>query len=107
MACLEEDDDRCGTMSFTLGSNIESKIWNCTRSTHDDCNEKVTCDYMRELAVTIDDTIESCVLTCCEGDGCNDPGKMKEHVYISVYSWFIHGPIYFHFMYSRRKRHVQ
>ncbi|XP_020603369.1 uncharacterized protein LOC110042346 [Orbicella faveolata] len=78
--CLEEDDDKCGTLSFTLGSNIEVKVWNCTRSTHDDCNEQVTCDHMRKLAVDIDDTIESCAVTCCEGDECNDPGKKKHTV---------------------------
>ena len=39
---------------------------------------------MRELAEDIDDTIESCAVTCCEGDGCNDPGEMeKTHVYFS------------------------
>lgn len=76
--CLEADDDKCGTLSFTLGSNIRVKVWNCTRSTHDDCNEQVTCGHMRELAVDIEDTIESCAVTCCDGDGCNDPGKMEE-----------------------------
>ena len=59
---------------------------------------------MRELAIDIDDTIESCAVTCCDGDGCNDPGKIEEHVYISVYAWFIRGPIFFRFMYNRTKR---
>ena len=102
--CPEEDDDKCGTLSFTLGSNYRGKVWNCTRSTHDDCNEEEICDHMRELAIDIDDTIESCAVTCCDGDGCNDPGKIEEHVYISVYAWFIRGPIFFRFMYNRTKR---
>lgn len=89
--CLEEDDDRCGTLSFTLGSNIRAKVWNCTRSTHDDCNEQVTCDHMRELAIDIDDTIESCSVTCCDSDECNDPGKMKEYISVDV---FIQAPIF-------------
>lgn len=101
--CLEEDDDRCGTLSFTLGSNIGVKVWNCTRSTHDDCNEQVTCDHMRKLAVDIDDTIESCAVTCCEGDECNDPGKMEEHMYVTVHVCFIHCPIFFHPTYGCTK----
>ena len=93
--CLEEDDGKCGTLSFTLGSNYRAKVWNCTRSTHDGCNEEVTCNRMRELAIDIDDTIESCAVTCCDGDGCNDPGEIEEHVYIVNYAWFMHGPIFF------------
>ena len=83
--CLEEDDDKCGTLSFTLGSNIRVKVWNCTRSTHDDCNEQATCDHMRELAVDIEDTIESCAVTCCDGEECNDPGKIEEHMYMYMF----------------------
>ena len=84
---MDEDDDRCGTLSFILvSSNILTRIWNCSRSTYDDCNETATCDYMKELAAGIDDTVDSCSLTCCEGDGCNDPGKMKGHVFISVHA---------------------
>ena len=98
--CLEEDDDKCGTLSFTLGSNIRAKVWNCTRSTHDDCNEEMTCDHMRELAEDIGDTIESCAVTCCEGDGCNNPGRMEELVCISLHAWFIFGPIFFNCVYS-------
>ena len=79
--CPEEEDDKCGTLSFTLGSNYRGKVWNCTRSTHDDCNEEEICDHMRDVAADIDDTIESCSVTCCDGDGCNHQGKMEEHVY--------------------------
>ena len=87
VACLDKDDDRCGTLSFILmSSNIETRIWNCSRSTHDDCNEEATCDYMKELAAGMDDTVDACTLTCCEGDGCNDPGKMEEDVFISVHA---------------------
>ena len=101
--CLEEDDDQCGTLSFTLGSNIHVKVWNCTRSTHDDCIEEATCGHMRELAEDIGDTIESCAVTCCEGDGCNDPGKMEKRMYISVHA-FILDCIFFHCMYSGTKK---
>ena len=97
--CPEEDDDKCGTLSFTLGSNYRGKVWNCTRSTHDDCNEEEICDHMRDLAADIDDTIEACSVTCCDGDGCNDPGKMEEHVYaLYVVLYF------FYLMYNRTKR---
>ena len=102
--CLEEDDDQCGTLSFTLGSNIHVKVWNCTRSTHDDCIEEETCGHMRELAEDIGDTIESCAVTCCEGDGCNDPGKMEKRIYISVHAFILDRGIFFHCMYSRTKK---
>ena len=41
---------------------------------------------MKELAAGMDDTVDACTLTCCEGDGCNDPGKMEEDVFISVHA---------------------
>ena len=80
--CLEEEGGGCGAVSFTLGSNVRIKVWNCTRttSTHDDCNEQMTCDRMRELAMDFDDTVESCSVTCCHSDGCNDSGQMKEYI---------------------------
>lgn len=58
--CLEEEGGGCGAVSFTLGSNFRIKVWNCTRttSTHDDCNEQMTCDRMRELTIDFDDTVE-------------------------------------------------
>ena len=82
MDCVEEEGGGCGTLSFTLESNFTIKIWNCTRttSTHDDCNVQTTCDRMRELAIDFDDTVESCSVTCCHSDGCNDSGK-KEVVF--------------------------
>lgn len=80
--CLEEEGGGCGAVSFTLGSNFRIKVWNCTRttSTHDDCNEQMTCNRMRELAIDFDDTVESCSVTCCHSDGCNDSGKMEEYI---------------------------
>ena len=78
--CLEADDDKCGTLAVTLGSGTSFTVWNCTRSTHGDCDQTENCDHMRELAVDIDDTVDGCSVTCCDGDGCNMPGKKEEEV---------------------------
>ena len=105
--CLEADDDKCGTLSFTLGSNIRVKVWNCTRSTHDDCNEQVTCGHMRELAVDIEDTIESCAVTCCDGDGCNDPGKMEQLIifqFMLMFYTYYHSFFFFYGTYVCTKK---
>ena len=75
--CLEEDDDSCGSLAVSLGSGIHFTKFNCTRSTHDDCNEQKNCDRMGEMAVAIEDTLESCSVTCCNTAGCNSPGKQE------------------------------
>lgn len=78
--CLEEDDDRCGSLDVTLGSGTSFTKWNCTRSTHDDCNQQVICNRMTKFAVDIEDTLDSCSVTCCDGDECNVSGKKDEVV---------------------------
>ncbi|XP_078356461.1 uncharacterized protein LOC144641310 [Oculina patagonica] len=70
--CEGEDDDRCGTLTFTTDGSTHNVIKNCTRSTQD-CNQASTCERVADAIAGWGLAFSDCSMTCCEGDVCNAP----------------------------------
>ena len=75
--CLGEDDDKCGTLTFTVDSSVDVMIKNCTRSAID-CNEEEVCERITAHVENLGRTLTQCSLSCCDTDMCNAPGKVQE-----------------------------
>lgn len=72
--CKDPDDDKCGTLSFTVDPSINVEIRNCTKSARD-CVNDVVCGKVREHVESLGGRLSSCSPICCDTDNCNAPGK--------------------------------
>ncbi|XP_078355165.1 uncharacterized protein LOC144639740 [Oculina patagonica] len=93
--CQGEEDDRCGTLTFTVDSSdssIDVMIKNCTRSAID-CDQDAVCERVRTHVENHGGTLSDCSSSCCNSDNCNAPADKKskcmgpEEVTVSRRSW--------------------
>ncbi|KAL9982993.1 hypothetical protein ACROYT_G005112 [Oculina patagonica] len=77
--CQGEEDDRCGTLTFTVDSSdssIDVMIKNCTRSAID-CDQDAVCERVRTHVENHGGTLSDCSSSCCNSDNCNAPADKK------------------------------
>ena len=78
--CLGQDDDRCGTLSYTVDFSIKVSSKNCTRSAVD-CNQKEVCERLKTHVKNQGyNLVSNCSVVCCDSDYCNAPGKKVERM---------------------------